>query len=89
MTKPMYVDFFVAVPNESAGTAVAKEAAALGYDTSIELDEVGHEWTCYCSKSMILDYDSAIAAQDELDAIGKKYEGFIDGWGTEGNQGTV
>jgi hypothetical protein len=34
---------------------------------------------------MLLDYDSVIAAQAELDRVSGPFGGYSDGWGTFGN----
>jgi regulator of RNase E activity RraB len=39
LTKPMEIDFFVAVPSEEAGHKVAAKAQELGFTTSVEQDE--------------------------------------------------
>ena len=53
LSKPLFMDFFVAVPSEDAGIEVANAAAELGFETSVESVEETGDWTCYCSIRMI------------------------------------
>lgn len=85
MSKPMRVDFCVAVPNESAGKSVAELAATKGFVTELVKNHDGLGWTCYCTKVMVPTYDAIIAAQDELNEISKPYGGYGVGWETPGN----
>jgi len=92
MSRPMEIDFFVAVPDRQAGEQVAQLASLRGYRTRVVEDgdeeedgEVGDTWTCYSTKPMLATYDGVVAAQQELDEISYSYEGRSDGWGTPGN----
>jgi hypothetical protein len=38
MSKPMEIDFAVAVPNEAVGSAIAEQARARGYEVEVVLD---------------------------------------------------
>jgi hypothetical protein len=85
MSRPMTIEFYVAVPDQRAGFAVAESAAAAGYRTSVEEDEEDREWTCYCSREMIPTYGAVIAAQQELGRLSSPQGGYSDGWGSFGN----
>jgi hypothetical protein len=90
MSRPMLVDFMVAVSSSAAAESIARAARPLGYDAKVvrDTDDDGNEedtWTVYCSKTMLLDYDSVIAAQAELDRVSGPFGGYSDGWGTFGN----
>lgn len=85
MSKPMLIDFMVAVPSDAAGRAVATEARTAGFTTNVSEDEDDGSFTCYCSKTMVATYDSVIAVQDQLDELSRPHEGRSDGWGTLGN----
>lgn len=85
LSNVMKVDFFVAVPSEESGKKVASKARYLGYEVSVEQDKITGEWTCYCNKKMIPNYDDFIKSESELDKIGKEYGGYIDGFGSYGN----
>jgi regulator of RNase E activity RraB len=90
MSRPMVVDFMVVATSESAANSIGNVARALGYETKVvrdtDLDENPEDtWTVYCTKTMLLTYESVIAAQDELDAACAPYDGYSDGWGTFGN----
>ncbi len=86
MSKPMLVDFMIAVPDEKSGTSVSREAREHGYQTKVEQDRESGRWTCYCSKMMILTYEAVILTQDSLDEIARPFGGYSDGWGTFGNK---
>lgn len=85
MNHPMVVDFAVAVPSEASAQAVAGLAARHGYEPSVGYDEEHDAWSVYCSRSMVPRYDAIMAAQAELDALGRLHGGHGDGWGTFGN----
>jgi len=92
MSKPMEIEFAMAVPDESAGDAVAERARDLGYEVKVVFD-LGEEkvaddppsWTCYCRRDMIATYNAVIAAQAELDELSRPIGGYADGWGSFGN----
>ncbi len=85
LSKPMTIDFFVAIPDETAGIAVAEAAQAAGFDTDVDLDAEDGEWTCYCTKFMLATYEGVIRAQEELGTLAAPYGGVPDGWETAGN----
>lgn len=85
MSKPMDLDFAVAVPSESAGRAIAELVVKLGYSPAVELDEATQRWTCYCTKRMVPTHATVVAAQKELGALSAVFGGYSDGWGTLGN----
>jgi Regulator of ribonuclease activity B len=87
MTRPMDVDFAVAVPDEMSGLEVAKLAQGLGYRPDVVRDDESGSWTCCCTRSMVLTYAAVIAAQAELDRVAGPVGGASDGWGTFGNAG--
>jgi hypothetical protein len=90
MSRPMLVDFMIAVTSSAAGESIAHAVGALGYDTKVvrDTDDDGQEedtWTVYCSQMMLLDYETVIAAQAELDRVSAPFGGYSHGWGTFGN----
>lgn len=84
LTRPMKIDFFVAVPTEAAGTQMAARATAMGFSTSVELDEDG-EWTCYCTKTLVPSYAAVAAIEEALDEVARELGGYADGFGSFGN----
>ena len=84
-SRPMVVDFAVAVPNEEKGNRIKQRVQNRGYSVKIYKDEETKEWTCYCSREMILDHALLLSYQKELDELAQSDEGFSDGWGTYGN----
>ena len=85
LAEPMSVDFFVAVPDEKAGRAVAAAAERLGYRVTVEQDGDDPTWTCYCAKTMLVTREAVTEAQRQLDEIARPLGGKADGWGTFGN----
>jgi regulator of RNase E activity RraB len=85
LTRPMLVDFMVAFPSKNATDRFVKALELDTYQVSVKIDSSGASWTCYCSKMMMLDYASVVAAQQEIDKMAEPFGGYIDGWGTFGN----
>jgi hypothetical protein len=86
MTRPMYVNFQVAVPDESVANMFADAAYKLGYRVNIyESPECSLPWTCECSSRMGATYESVIAVQNELEELSEPFGGRPDGWATFGN----
>ena len=85
LSKPMAMDFFVAVPSQEAGAAVARGAKERGFEASVEQDsETGH-WTCYCTITLVPEYAAVVAIEGELDALARQHRGHADGFGSFGN----
>jgi len=85
LAKPMKIDFFVAVPSKDTGDKIALKARDLGFATSVEMDDEDLEWTCYCTKVLVPEYDEVVKIEHQLDSIAKEFGGHIDGFGTFGN----
>ncbi len=86
LSRPMVVNFQVAVPDEVSAQGLAAIASRLGYVVQIyESPECTLPWTCECSTRMLATYQAVIAFQSELRDIAKQFGGVPDGWGTFGN----
>jgi regulator of RNase E activity RraB len=85
MSRPIAIDFSIAVADEATGVRVASAARSAGYESKVWKDDESGNWTCYCTKTMLATYDAVVAAQDELDEIAGPFGGRTDGWGTCGN----
>jgi regulator of RNase E activity RraB len=86
MTKPMFIEFHVAVPNEESANGLAVVARKLGYYVQVYASpECRLPWTCQCSTRMIADFKGVVSVQNELAEISRKFGGIPDGWGTFGN----
>jgi len=83
--RPLKMDFFVAVPDESSGHVVAARAATAGFETSVEQDSETREWTCYCTKVLVPSYQAVVAIEAQLDSLARDIGGYSDGFGTFGN----
>lgn len=85
LTRPLDMDFFVAVPDAAAGAVVAARAAQLGFVTNVEKDAASGKWTCYCTKRLVPTFDTVVAVERQLDALAHDVSGYADGFGTFGN----
>ncbi len=95
LSKIMSIDFAVAVPDELSGKAVALKAKALGYNTEVVFDPGESDaeddspgWTCYCTREMVPTYEAIVHAQAVLGELSRPHEGYPDGWGSFGNDGS-
>jgi regulator of RNase E activity RraB len=86
LSKPMIINFQVAVPNQAAAKKLAVVARKLGYQVSVySSPDCTLPWTCECSTRMLASYEGVVAVQDELAEISRPFGGIPDGWGTFGN----
>src|SRR3989442_740162 len=86
LSKPMCINFQVAVPDEATAKVLAGLAFKLGYRVKIyESAECTLPWTCECSARMLATYEGVTAIQDELARLSAPLGGSPDGWGTFGN----
>ncbi len=85
LSRPLVMDFFVAVPGRCEGKKVATEASRFGFKTSVEQDKETMEWTCYCTRTITPNYHTVVQIEHQLDQIGRKYGGYGDGFGSYGN----
>lgn len=85
LTRPMAMDFFVAVPSAEAGRIVAARAVALGFSSTVERDEETRSWICYCTKTLIPELFTVAAIERQLDRLAQEVGGWIDGFGSYGN----
>lgn len=85
LSRPMLIDFAVAVPYQAAGQKIAEIVSKRGYTPDVCFDEKTQKWTCYCSRTMLLTHEGLRSTQQELAEIGEPFESFPDGWGTFGN----
>jgi hypothetical protein len=86
LSKPMFIDFQIAVPNEATAKALANVAIKLGYRVSTYASpKCRLPWTCQCSTRMLATYEAVVAIQEELGEVSAEFGGHPDGWGTFGN----
>lgn len=85
LTKPMEMDFFVAVPSKDAGNKVALKVRELGFATIVEQDDETRNWTCYCTKVLVPEYSEVVKIEQQLDSVAKEFGGYADGFGSFGN----
>ncbi len=85
MDQPMRVDFPVVLPDEATAQQFAEVARLHGYVPELYKDDEMENWDVICVKEIVLTYDAAVTAQDELNTLSKPFGGYSDGWGTLGN----
>ena len=85
LSRPMDIEYSVAVPSEAAGVEVASAADQRGYSSELVYDEEDDAWSVYCVKRMLATYEGVMAAQAEIGELSQPFGGECDGWGTFGN----
>ena len=85
MSRPMKIEFFLALPDEEAGKRIIDQIESEGFSVSLESDSETGKWTCYCSKDLVPAYSAIIEIESRLDEIAKGAGGFADGFGSYGN----
>jgi hypothetical protein len=85
LARPMEMDFFVAVPSEASGHAVAAEVRDHGFTTSVEQDAETGNWTCYCMKTIMPSHAEVVQIEKRLDELARPHGGHADGFGSFGN----
>jgi hypothetical protein len=79
LSKPMFVNFHVAVPDEASAKGLAAAADKVGYRVSMYASpKCILPWTCECSTRMLATYESVIAVQAELAEISQPFGGRLD-----------
>jgi hypothetical protein len=84
-SRPMSIDFFVAVPNEAVGHVVEVRTAPMGFTSTVEQDDETGEWTCYCSITIVPTFERVVALERLLDRLARELGGHGDGFGSFGN----
>lgn len=82
MSRPMEIDFFVAVPSSQAGQIVASRAAELGFSATLECDRETNAWTCYCSMTLVPEVNTVSSLEKRLDELAREVGGHADGFGS-------
>lgn len=86
ITKPMKIDFFVAVPNRVVGDLFASDPELSVFSqVSVEEDAETGRWTCYCSKVVVPIYKDIVETEQLLAGLAKRYGAEFDGFGSFGN----
>ncbi|TVU57827.1 ribonuclease E inhibitor RraB [Vibrio atlanticus] len=85
LSKPMEIDFFVAVPNTAIGEILKPIIEKLGFQCSLEQDEETKDWTLYCFIFVVPDYATILDIQVRLNEISNPHNANCDGWGSYGN----
>ena len=85
LSKPMEIDFFVAVPNPEVGELIKPLIEKLGFKCSLEQDEETSDWTLYCFIFVVPAYSTIIDIQKRLNEVSNPHGAKSDGWGSYGN----
>jgi regulator of RNase E activity RraB len=86
LSRPMVINFHIAVPDEESAKKMADVVWKQGYRVAVYASpECSLPWTCECSARMVVTYDALGAFQAELGEISKQFGGHPDGWGSFGN----
>jgi regulator of RNase E activity RraB len=86
-TKPMFVDFRVAVPSEKKAQRMANAASKLGYKVhAYASPDCALPWTCECSTETLVTLEAIVAKETELGQLASPLGGFSHGWGSFGNK---
>ncbi|MGD7006991.1 ribonuclease E inhibitor RraB [Metabacillus sp. 84] len=80
-SKPQNVDFFIAVPDQVSGQAVAGALKEEGINSELEMDRELEEWTVACFIQLMLTYENITGIQERLQELCEPYGGEVDGWG--------
>lgn len=87
LSRPMDVDFQVAVPNKTKAEQLADAARKLGYKVRVYASsECELPWTCECSTRMLVTHEGIAAVETVLAELASPFGGFPDGWGSFGNK---
>ena len=96
MSRPLWIEFPVAVSDEASADQTHKAMMKAGYDAHVEYDEgepddegrvdsedeeFGPSWTIYANVHMVPEYQEIVRIQAELDRIARPFGGHSDGWG--------
>ncbi|WLQ14319.1 ribonuclease E inhibitor RraB [Hahella aquimaris] len=85
LSKPMVIDFFIALRSETDGEKIRSEVESLGFSFSVELDAESKEWTGYCSIKVVPSHEAISMLERKLHDIASKVGGKGDGFGSYGN----
>jgi Regulator of ribonuclease activity B len=86
MSRPMTLEFTIAVPTVEGARALAERIAAIGYLPDLLVDDSDGSVSLYCARSMIATYEGVVTAQEDLNALCKPVGACCDGWITAGNR---
>lgn len=96
LSKPLPIEYAVAVPSEESANSTAEALTKAGYEVEIDYDEgepdeedeideedddFGPSWSVYANVTMVPKYDEIIRIQAELDQLARPFGGYADGWG--------
>jgi hypothetical protein len=73
VSRPMEIDFFVAVPDRGAGEPVARLSECAGCRTEVIHDDEVDAWDCYCRKTIAPTHEGVVATQCELDELSRPF----------------
>jgi hypothetical protein len=86
MSKPMTIEFTVAVPTVECARSLAERISTLGFSPHLYIDDEDGSVSLYCARSMLASYEGVVAAQMELSKLCEPVGAECDGWITPGNR---
>jgi hypothetical protein len=86
MSRPMTIEFTIAVPSIDGARSLAERIAAAGYVPNLFVVDEDGSVSLYCARSMLATYEGVVAAQSELNVLCKPVGANCDGWITPGNR---
>lgn len=82
VSKPIKVDFFVALHCIADAESMAQILRENGFIAKVEVDPEFDSFTCSCSKEIYLTHENVTTIQAQLDRLAEPLNGWSDGWGT-------
>lgn len=86
MSRPMRIEFTIAVPTVECARSLAERIATIGFSPDLYVDEETGSVSLYCARSMLATYEGVIEAQVELNKLCEPVGANCDGWMTAGNR---
>jgi hypothetical protein len=80
MSRPMTIEFTIAIPSIDSARPLAERIAAMGYVPHLFVDDEDGSVSLYCARSMLATYEGVVAAQSELNVLCEPVGANCDGW---------
>ena len=81
MTKPLTIEFQIAVPDEAIANSVVNDIKKEGYSSKKDHDEVDDEWLIICPIEIVPSYDNIVSTQQRLERLISSSNAQLVGWG--------
>jgi len=84
-SRPMRIEFSIAVPSLEQARAVAEAVSQHGYDPDTVVGDDTNTVSVYCARTMLASYEAVVSAQEYLNQVVAMFGAECDGWATYGN----